>query len=90
MARGASASRRRAAFGCVDDVQVASDAGRWSRCASARAYQVVAGQCDAEFSVPAAASSPSSRRASRHRGPRLPAGDAAFLLDARGPPHRRG
>ncbi|MBK7151529.1 MAG: hypothetical protein IPH72_07175 [Sandaracinaceae bacterium] len=83
VARGESASGAELAFGCVDDVQVASDAEAMVTVRLGARVQVIAGQYDAEFNVPAAALV-SLLAAGRDAtvAQQLPAGDAAFLLDA--------
>ncbi|MBK8593339.1 MAG: hypothetical protein IPN77_30345 [Sandaracinaceae bacterium] len=83
VARGESASGAELAFGCVDDVQVTSDAEAMVTVRLGARVQVIAGQYDAEFNVPAAALV-SLLAAGRDAtvAQQLPAGDAAFLLDA--------
>ncbi|MBK6575154.1 MAG: hypothetical protein IPG17_02920 [Sandaracinaceae bacterium] len=67
----------------MDDVQVASDAEAMVTVRLGARVQVIAGQYDAEFNVPAAALV-SLLAAGRDAtvAQQLPAGDAAFLLDA--------
>jgi hypothetical protein len=83
VARGESASGAELAFGCVDDVQVASDAEAMVTVRLGARVQVIAGQYDAEFNVQAAdlASLLAAGRDATVAA-QLPAGDAAFLLDA--------
>ncbi len=83
VARGESPSGAELAFGCVDDVQVTSDAEAMVTVRLGARVQVIAGQYDAEFDVPAAdlASLLAAGRDATVAA-QLPAGDAAFLLDA--------
>lgn len=83
VARGESDSGAELAFGCVDDVEVTSDAEATVTVRLGARVQVIAGQYDAEFRVEAADLA-SLLAAGRDAtvAQQLPEGDAAFLLDA--------